>query len=165
LQFSLALSLPPSFPSDKIVFVQYLFALAVCQGLDDDERIGVRLKWPNDIYAEVEDDNEGGGKTKIKIGGILVTTSFLRGEWKIIVGCGINILNSEPTTSLSKLHQLATEKFQRLGKDVKALGEAPTMEGSLAKILVAFEPLWERFLEDKGFEPFLDEYTGRWMHT
>ncbi len=140
--------------------------MAVCQGLDDDERIGVKIIWPNDVYAEVEDaDGNGGEKLKIKIGGILVTTSFLKGEWKVIVGCGINILNSEPTTSLSKLHQLATEKYQRTKKDVTGLGEVPTMEGSLARILVAFEPLWEEFLEKKGFEPFLDEYLGRWMHT
>ncbi len=109
--------------------------MAVCQGLDDDERIGVKIKWPNDVYAEVEDaDGNGGEKLKIKIGGILVTTSFLKGEWKVIVGCGINILNSEPTTSLSKLHQLATEKYQRTKKDVTGLGEVPTMEGSLANI-------------------------------
>jgi hypothetical protein len=38
------------------------------------------------------------------------------------------------------------------------------MEGSLAKMLVAFEQLWDRFLEAKGFEPFLDEYLGRWLH-
>jgi biotin--protein ligase len=160
--------LPEGFPASKIVFVQYLFALAVCEALDDNGKLGVRIKWPNDIYAEAEGLGEAQGtigKGKVKIGGILITTSFHKGQWKVIVGTGINVLNSAPTTSLSKLHQMACERYARSGRtDLSDLGPKPTMEGSLAKMLVAFEQLWDRFLEAKGFEPFLDEYLGRWLH-
>jgi hypothetical protein len=35
-------------------FIQYLAALSICDAVDEDGRLGVRIKWPNDIYAEVE---------------------------------------------------------------------------------------------------------------
>lgn len=89
LQFSLLLTLPTSL-SSKIVFIQYLMALAVCEAVDEDGRLGVKVKWPNDIYAECE----GVGGTKIgsgekgraKLGGILVNTNFVGGQWRIVIG-------------------------------------------------------------------------------
>lgn len=71
-------------PANKIVFVQYLFSLAVTEACRDPAVLGkwgdsVRLKWPNDLYAIV-------GKEKKKIGGILVNTSFSGGQVDIIIG-------------------------------------------------------------------------------
>lgn len=89
LQFSLLLTLPNSLAS-KLVFIQYLMALAVCEAVDDDGRLGVRIKWPNDLYAEVEGvgGTEVGSekKGKAKLGGILVNTNFVGGKWRIVVG-------------------------------------------------------------------------------
>ncbi len=89
LQFSLLLTLPSSLAS-KLVFIQYLMALAVCEAVDEDGRLGVRIKWPNDIYAETEGvggTEEGGGKKgKAKMGGILVNTNYVDGKWRIVVG-------------------------------------------------------------------------------
>lgn len=88
LQFSLLLRLSLStFPASKLVFVQYLFALAVVEACRDESVLGeaaspVRLKWPNDIYA-VLGDGEG---SKSKIGGILVNTSFSGGKVDIVIG-------------------------------------------------------------------------------
>jgi biotin--protein ligase len=81
LQFSLLLTLPNSLAS-KLVFIQYLMALAVCEAVDDDGRLGVRIKWPNDLYTEVG----SGKKGKAKLGGILVNTNFVGGKWRIVVG-------------------------------------------------------------------------------
>lgn len=45
-----------SFPAARLVFVQYLFGLAVVKACRDDKILGsnkgknVKLKWPNDIY-------------------------------------------------------------------------------------------------------------------
>ena len=86
LQFSLLLRLPlSSFPTSKIVFIQYLFGLAVVEACRSPSVLGafgdrVRLKWPNDIYVITE---HSGPK---KIGGILVNTSFMGGSVDIIVG-------------------------------------------------------------------------------
>ncbi|CDO76540.1 hypothetical protein BN946_scf184395.g2 [Trametes cinnabarina] len=87
LQFSILLRVPLSdLPAHKIVFVQYLFALAVAEACRDRAVLGaegahVRIKWPNDIYAEMP----GTGERK-KIGGILVNTSFGTGKVELVVG-------------------------------------------------------------------------------
>ncbi|KAG6856318.1 hypothetical protein H0H87_005598 [Tephrocybe sp. NHM501043] len=72
-----------TFPASKLVFVQYLFALAVVEACRDEAVLGkwgeqARLKWPNDIYAVVD------------------------GERKKI-GCGLNVLNAAPIFSLAQL--------------------------------------------------------------
>lgn len=71
-------------PANKLVFVQYLFSLAVTEACREKAVLGtygenVRLKWPNDLYAVVGDE-------KKKIGGILVNTSFTGGKAEIIIG-------------------------------------------------------------------------------
>ncbi|ORY24373.1 biotin-protein ligase [Naematelia encephala] len=168
LQFSLLLTLP-SHLSSKLVFIQYLMALAVCEAVDDDGRLGVRIKWPNDIYAEVEGvggtEVGSGKKGKAKLGGILVNTNFVGGQWRIVVGCGINILNALPTTSLSQLHSLLTSRATVSGTTSRPLPAAPTMEGTFARIMNSFESKWDQFIENKGFHGFMDEYHGRWLHT
>lgn len=178
LQFSILLTLPSAL-SSKIVFIQYLTALAVAEAVDEDGRLGVKIKWPNDIYSEVEGvggtEVGGGVKGKAKIGGILVNTNYVGGQWRIVIGesnhqpllkthltgCGINVLNALPTTSLSQLHSLLSA---RAPISSKPLPSPPTMEGTFAKIMNVFEQKWEQFIEEKGFSGFLDEYYGRWLH-
>jgi len=177
LQFSILLKLPRGFPANKVVFAQYIAGLAICQGLDEDGKLGVRIKWPNDIYAEAEGLSQSGSavktsggsnddqappltKGRAKLGGILVNSSFVKGEWHLVVGCGVNILNDLPTTSLAQLNELAHARKGHAGP-----APVPSMESSLAKILVAFEEIWQRFVQERSFEGFLDEYTGRWLHT
>lgn len=85
LQFSLVLRLPLE-QSRKIVFLQYLFGLAVVEairGVPGYEEVGVRLKWPNDIYGDV-----GGVGTEQyrKIGGILVNSSYAGEDFTLVVG-------------------------------------------------------------------------------
>jgi len=77
-----------NFHANKLVFLQYLFALAVVEACRDEAVLGpkageqVRLKWPNDLYAVV-----GGNKEDLrKIGGVLVNTSFSGGKVDIVVG-------------------------------------------------------------------------------
>ncbi|KAJ7672565.1 class II aaRS and biotin synthetase [Mycena polygramma] len=153
LQFSLLLRLSLStFPSSKLVFVQYLFALAVVEACRDESVLGadaspVRLKWPNDIYAVL-----GDGENK-KLGGILVNTSFSGGKVDIVIGSGLNVLNPPPITSLSQL--LPPDDNRQL-----------SMERTAAAILVKFEKMWSVFVKGKGsFEPFMDLYLERWMHS
>ncbi|KAJ6463936.1 class II aaRS and biotin synthetase [Mycena sanguinolenta] len=152
LQFSLLLRLSLStFPASKLVFVQYLFALAVVEACRDESVLGdaadpVRLKWPNDIYAVF-------GEEKRKIGGILVNTSFGGGKVDIVIGSGLNVLNPPPITSLSQL--LAPDEDHHL-----------SMERTAAAILVKFERMWTVFVQGRGsFEPFMDLYLQRWMHS
>ncbi len=69
-----------------------------------------------------------------------------------MLGCGLNVLNALPTTSLSQL----------------MLPESPplTLEAVTATIMAVFEQMWNTFLANKGiFEPFMDQYLSLWLHT
>ncbi|OSC96489.1 class II aaRS and biotin synthetase [Trametes coccinea BRFM310] len=154
LQFSILLRVPLSaLPAPKIVFVQYLFALAVAEACRDPAVLGaegarVRIKWPNDIYAEMP----GTGERK-KVGGILVNTSFGAGNVELVIGCGLNVLNPPPIPSLVQLLPPASERH-------------PSMEHTLAAIMARFEPMWHAFVAARGsFEPFMDLYLDRWLHS
>ena len=70
------------------MFIQYLFALAVVEACREEKVLGrwgegIRLKWPNDIYALVGGEGE---EEKRKVGGILVNTCFSGGKVDIVIG-------------------------------------------------------------------------------
>lgn len=86
--FSLVLRAPPSLAA-KLVFVQYLIALAAVQGLEqalgvEGARLGLCIKWPNDLYADL--GAAAGALRYQKIGGILVNNSFAKGSFTLVVG-------------------------------------------------------------------------------
>ncbi|KIM41443.1 hypothetical protein M413DRAFT_445443 [Hebeloma cylindrosporum] len=154
LQFSLLLRVSlATFPANKLVFLQYLFALAVVEACRDETVLGpkageqVRLKWPNDLYAVGEDKDD-----LRKIGGVLVNTSFSGGKVDIVVGCGLNVLNLPPITSLAQLQPGARERL--------------SVEKTAAAIMAKFEPMWTVFTQNSGsFAPFMDLYLKRWLHS
>ncbi|KAI5896480.1 class II aaRS and biotin synthetase [Schizophyllum commune H4-8] len=158
LQFSVLLRVPLSkLPAQKLVFVQYLFALAVAEACEEEGVLGrhgrkVRIKWPNDVYAEVGDDDRGQKQTK-KIGGILVNTGFNGPNADVIIGSGLNVLNAPPIPSLAQL--LPDSNIA-----------PPTLERTAATILARFDVMWTQFVAGGGsFEPFLDRYLARWLHS
>jgi len=86
MTFTLPASMAP-----KVVFIQYLAALAISEALDPGTEggrsegvLGVRIKWPNDVYALVK--GEGGKIEKVKIGGILVNSNYANGKFKVMAG-------------------------------------------------------------------------------
>ncbi|KAF7762164.1 hypothetical protein Agabi119p4_8757 [Agaricus bisporus var. burnettii] len=155
-------------PWNKLVFVQYLYALAICEGVRDDSILGlggdeggegegwrVRIKWPNDVYALV---GSRGAEEKKKIAGILVNTSFSAGGVDIVVGCGLNVFNEMPLTSLSQLLRHTPSGDKRRSN--------LSLERTAAVILCKFGELWNEFVAAKGsFEPFMDLYLRRWLHS
>jgi biotin---protein ligase len=131
------------------------------RALGGDRGARVRLKWPNDIYLEVDG-------TQKKAGGILVNTSFSKGHVDIVigacrhtmtvdiadsrpVGCGVNVSTPSPIASLSLL-----------AIDDRRL-DSETM---LALILNKFERYWHTFVEGGGsWAPFEDSYLDVWLHS
>ncbi|KAF9467167.1 hypothetical protein BDZ94DRAFT_1249739 [Collybia nuda] len=155
LQFSTLLRVSlSSFPASKLVFVQYLFALAVVEACRDETVLGsrggaIRLKWPNDLYA-IFGPGEGDRK---KIGGILVNTSFSGSNVDIVVGCGLNVLNAAPVFSLAQL--LSPEEASRL-----------SIERTVVSIITTFEKMWSTFVKERGsFDSFMNLYLERWLHS
>ncbi|KAL1607177.1 biotin holocarboxylase synthetase [Nothophoma quercina] len=141
--------------SAPVIFVQYLAALAIVQGIQSYapgyEKIPVKLKWPNDIYAQLPGSSNN---PVVKIGGILVNSSYSGTSYDVVCGIGLNLSNALPTTSLNQL----------------AAGQNPplkpfTQEKLLASILAAFESLYTTFCTS-GFNRDMEEqYYRAWLHT
>ena len=173
---------PRSIQPKNLVFIQYLFALAVveaCRALDPAKEWAtkVKLKWPNDIYGEFPAEETWKSVELKKLGGILVNTSFERNTVDVIIGtcplcasraslwvlkmdpgCGLNVLNEPPIGSLAQLEALAHGQ---------GASSSLTVERVTAAVLTAFERTWNLFLteESQGFRPFMDRYTSSWLHS
>ncbi|KAL8897851.1 MAG: hypothetical protein Q9192_002385 [Flavoplaca navasiana] len=134
-----------------VVFLQYLVALAIVEGIQSYDhgyqRIPVRLKWPNDIFAS--DPADSSGKTFVKIGGILVNSHYSSSEYLCVVGVGLNATNASPTTSLNALNPPTPFTLEKL----------------LARILTCFSTLHERFVRTGFDETFEKLYYKHWLHT
>jgi biotin---protein ligase len=103
LQFSTVLNLPGSL-APGVVFVQYLAGLAIvlavrCGLGPEFAAIGqkIRIKWPNDVYAEVGDERADGrearkgtftqgSKRYAKLAGVLVNSQFAGKDFALVVG-------------------------------------------------------------------------------
>lgn len=72
-------------------------------------------------------------------------------------GCGINLSNSKPTTSVNELIALHNA---RTGSNLQPI-EPETL---LAAVLRQLDRMWPTFT-DQGFEPFVDQYLRRWIHS
>ena len=176
LQFSLALRIPSArVPMNKLVFLQYLFSLAIVEACRDEAVLGsygeaVKIKWPNDIYVDL---SEGERKKFEKIGGVLVNTGIVNKNSQIvigksggrclhgvgylvdfrIVGCGLNVLCPPPMCSLLRLIPPEASLDLR-------------MEKVAATIMKKLEPLLDRWIKDGGlFDSFTDLYLRRWIHS
>jgi len=93
---------------------------------------------------------------KKKLGGVLVSTNYLKGRAEVVIGCGLNVLNTEPTTSLKYLLEMSgSHRASELN-----------LERVIATILPTFDAMWTKFLLNRGdFRPFLDLYLSRWLHS
>lgn len=155
LMFSTVIRHPMALSSAApVVFVQYLAALAIIAGVRKYDRgyekLPIKLKWPNDIYAL--DPSSKNDTSYVKIGGILVNSSYAGGDYTLVCGIGINVNNSAPTTSISMLAK-------------KAGLPALTIEKLLASILAQFEALYARFCRVGFDEQFEKQYYSNWLHT
>jgi biotin--protein ligase len=173
-----------------VFLVQYLAAMAVIQGVqqygagtadaDKWEAVAesVKLKWPNDIYARHPDYDATDGSEYVKIGGILVTTSYFGGHYTLVVGIGLNVKNEDgcPTTSVLQI-------ARRLGVNVEnptsvdtlvqdgVSNSTPTTDTTVsierlqASILVALEDLHLKFCSNGWDHDIERMYYDMWLHT
>ncbi|KAF9983766.1 biotin holocarboxylase synthetase [Modicella reniformis] len=168
LQFSMVLRHPMQATHASAVFVQYLVGLAVVEcvcSLPEYSELPLRLKWPNDIYAEVPLEHPSQGQAglipkMIKIGGVLVNSNFSGSEFLLVIGCGVNTTNPNPTTSINHIirrHNKVT------GKNLALFSQ----ETLLAQILFKLEEFHKRFLggDGRGFAQFEEMYYRWWLHS
>ena len=54
----------------------------------------MRIKWPNDIYSN-----------GMKLGGVLCHSTYRQQDFHVVIGVGLNLDNSHPTTCINDLIQ------------------------------------------------------------
>ena len=113
---------------------------AVAQAIDADGRLGVRLKWPNDLVAADR-----------KLGGVLVE---MRGEppgiTRVVVGVGINV----------RMPAAAGTGIDQPWTDLATLGAATARNALAASVLDALVAMLTRFARD-GFAASYDSWSAR----
>lgn len=158
--------------SSPIVFVQYLTSLAMVEALrgygPGYEDMPIFLKWPNDLYARNPswsgiDVGQSGvlNDEFLKIGGVLVNSNILDGEYVLVFGSGTNVSNAAPTTSVNLI--LDALNVIRV-KEGRSKLPAYKSEILLAVFMSRLEEMLETF-KYQGFAVFEDLYYKRWLHT
>ena len=141
--------------SAPITFIQYIAALAIVQGIKTYapgyDQVPIKLKWPNDIYAQLP-----GSPTNplVKIGGILVNSSYSGSSYDLVVGIGLNLSNALPTISLNQLAASVDPPLKPFSP-----------EKLLASILAQLESLYRDFCVLGFSEEMESDYYDSWLHT
>lgn len=139
--------------SRPIVFIQYLAAVAIVQAIKTYDKgydeLPVKLKWPNDIYAQ-DPRNPSNPPTYVKIGGILSNCAYSSGSYQIVLGIGINTTNGRPTTSLDALLPSHLPPFR--------------IERLTAHILTRLESLYKAFVRHGFTREMEHAYYEHWLH-
>uniref|UniRef100_A0A673SY09 Holocarboxylase synthetase n=1 Tax=Suricata suricatta TaxID=37032 RepID=A0A673SY09_SURSU len=148
--FTLLVSIPlRSALGQRIPFVQHLMSLAVVEAVrtvPEYQDIDLRVKWPNDIYYS----------DLMKLGGVLVHSTLLGETFYILIGCGFNVSNSNPTICVN---DLVTEYNRRHWAELKPF----RTDELIARTVTVLEKLIRTF-QDKGPNGVLPLYYKYWVH-
>ena len=150
LMFSHLISIKQSsFLAKHMTLLQHIISVAIVHSvltLPKYEQLGLRLKWPNDIYF---------GNTK-KLGGILVHNFSMGSVNKCIISVGMNIA----TENLFSLNSVIDEFNSKNGSSLPHL----KMEYILAKSLNLLE-IFIQEIEDGKLSDILKLYYKYWLHS
>ncbi|XP_051006241.1 biotin--protein ligase [Acomys russatus] len=134
----------------RIPFVQHLMSLAVVEAVrsvPEYEDINLRVKWPNDIYyGDV-----------MKIGGVLVNSTLMGETFYILIGCGFNVTNSNPTICINDL-------IAEYNRQHRASLEPLRADCLIARAVTVLEKLIDTF-QDQGPNGVLPLYYKYWVHS
>ncbi|GAX75825.1 hypothetical protein CEUSTIGMA_g3268.t1 [Chlamydomonas eustigma] len=178
-------------------FINYVVSLAVVQGVEDAVKVveprlptsslGIRIKWPNDIYSTAG----------LKLGGILIHTTWSSDSFNVVTGIGLNVTNGQPTTCLMELLESCLINREKDYAVVGTTGSTSSSSGQYVQdaadgaaaaaasprddvkgsallrfdrelltacILNQLERCFMTF-EAKGFEPLKEAYLSAWLHS
>ncbi|XP_039713425.1 biotin--protein ligase isoform X3 [Pteropus medius] len=134
----------------RIPFVQHLASLAVVEAvrsIPGYQDINLRVKWPNDIYYS----------DLMKLGGVLVNSTLMGETFYILIGCGFNVTNSNPTICIN---DLIAEYNKEYGAELKPL----RADCLIARTVTVLEKLISTF-QDEGPDGVLPLYYKYWAHS
>ncbi|XP_066226334.1 biotin--protein ligase isoform X2 [Saccopteryx leptura] len=148
---TLLVSVPlKSLLGQRIPFVQHLMSLAVVEAvrsIPGYQDINLRVKWPNDIYYS----------DLMKLGGVLVNSTLMGETFYILIGCGFNVTNSNPTICIN---DLIVEYNKEHGAELEPLRP----DFLIARTVTMLENLISTF-QDKGPNGVLPLYYKYWVHS
>ncbi|MBS5793140.1 MAG: biotin--[acetyl-CoA-carboxylase] ligase [Clostridiales bacterium] len=134
----LSLILKPDIELFKITQITLLAGISICNTIKYFTNIDTKIKWPNDIIINNK-----------KICGILTEISAQIDKISyVILGIGINVNNSKFDVALENK---ATSIFLELNKEIER-------KKIIAYFLEEFENNYFKYIKEKDFSIFLDEY-------
>jgi biotin--protein ligase len=139
------------------LFVQYILAVAIVdavKNLPGYHNVPLYIKWPNDLYAAKDGQTTTPREALTKVGGILVTSSIYQDDFVLVVGCGLNVDNAEPTACLNQVIQAHDPHLPPLSQ-----------VELLASVLAWFDVHYMTFLRSFGFDALLPRYLAYWAHA
>ncbi|ODM94726.1 Biotin--protein ligase [Orchesella cincta] len=142
----------------RISLVQHIAGLAVILSIPNHTELGLRVKWPNDIYLN-----------DTKVGGILVESQFQERKITVNIGIGINVSNAYPTMSINSALQekaggAASNPGSAKSSQLKGKKDKPlSIEKVIARTLSEFENLLD-MMENSSVDKILNLYTQNWIH-
>lgn len=136
---------------ETLSILQVLFSMSIVEAIISKpgyEKLDINIKWPNDVYI----------KKKIKIGGVLVGANFIDNEYIVVIGCGLNLNNTDPTICINDY----IKEFNKVeGTNLECFDQ----EEILGRIMNKFEEFYQILLK-KGFNKELESiYYNRWLHS
>ncbi|XP_007423392.1 biotin--protein ligase [Python bivittatus] len=134
----------------RIPFIQHLVSLAVVEAvrsLPGYQDIDLRVKWPNDIYYS----------DLMKLGGVLVNSTLTGDMFHILIGCGFNVNNSNPTICINDL-------ILEHNKIKNTMLEPLNADCLIARSVSILENLINTFQEE-GPNGILPMYYKYWVHS
>lgn len=160
-----------------VIFTQYLTSMAMVDAVlgygEGYDAIPMKLKWPNDMYIMKPEFIDSSGRYQVvkhsheiepiyaKIGGLLINTVVQDGKYVLVIGCGMNVSNAGPTTSLNLVIKKLNEvRAQRGLKPLHLI----SVERLAARYLTCLEKLF-RVFKRNGFGPLLPKYYKHWLHS
>ncbi|XP_068577396.1 biotin--protein ligase isoform X1 [Cebidichthys violaceus] len=134
----------------RIPFLQHLVALAVVEAvrtLPGYQDIDLRVKWPNDIYYS----------NLMKLGGVLVTSTVIGSTFHLLIGCGFNVTNSNPTVCINDLIQQHNARHNCSLQPLHCDRLIARTVGCLEALIGSFQR--------GGPDAVLPTYYKRWLHS
>eukprot|EP00795_Rhopilema_esculentum_P017500 gene17500-9118_t len=151
MMFSVLVQIPSSsLLGQRMPFLQHIAAVAFVRSVrskEGYEDINVRIKWPNDIYVG----------DSIKIGGLIVNSSYMDGKFSAVIGIGVNVKNKKPTICLNSV-------IDEHNKQKNTHLEHFCIEELVAATLSNIEKIMAEF-EEYGVEEFCKIYCKYWLHS
>ncbi|XP_072379075.1 biotin--protein ligase isoform X1 [Diabrotica undecimpunctata] len=149
--FSLQIIISLNSPLGKALpLIQHLTMVAVVSAIKKavgDSELDIGIKWPNDLYAD----------KSVKIGGLIVNSNVQGDTVGIVIGCGVNLDNANPTTCIN---DLIRKRNEAKGTNLRPI----SYEVYFASVFNEFEKLFLT-IQEGNMDDFYDLYYQYWLHN